>query len=126
MAALPFTSLRHPVAVDPARGRIGQEQDFDAHVAQLVKQVLLTAPGERINRPDFGCGVRRLVFAPGGAAAATLAQTVVYEALTRWLSNAITVIEVTARAQDAVLELRVGYAVKVSGERRYLNVQVTP
>ena len=126
MAALPFTSLRYPIAVDPARGRIAQERDFDAHVEQLVMQVLLTAPGERINRPDFGCGVRRLVFAPGGDIAATLAQTIVYEALTRWLSNAITVIEVSARAQDAVLEIRVGYAVKVSGERRYLNVQVTP
>lgn len=126
MPALPFTSLRHPLAVDPARGRIGQEQDFDAHIRQLVMQILLTAPGERINRPDFGCGVKRLVFAPGGAAAATLAQTIVYEALTKWLPGAITVFEVTARAGDAVLEIRVGYAVKVSGERVYLNLQVTP
>ena len=89
-------------------------------------QVLMTAPGERINRPDFGCGVRRLVFAPGGDVAATLAQTTVYQALTKWLSNAITVTEVTARAQDSLLEIRVGYVVKVSGDKRYLNLQVAP
>src|SRR3954463_2389 len=99
MPPLPFTSLRYPIAVDPARGRLAQERNFDDHIEQLVKQVLLTGPGERINRPDFGCGVRRLVFAPGGDVAATLAQTTVYQALTKWLANAISVTEVTARAE---------------------------
>jgi phage baseplate assembly protein W len=126
MATLPFTSLQYPISVDEARGRLAQEQDFDAHIKQLIMQVLMTAPGERINRPDFGCGVKRLVFAPGGEVAATLAQTTVYQALNKWLSGAITVTEVTARAEDALLQIRVGYAVKVSGEKRFLNVQVTP
>ena len=125
MADLPFTSLRYPIAVDPARGRLGQEQDYDAHVEQLVRQVLLTAPGERINRPDFGCGVKRLVFAPGGEVAATLAQAIIYQALTKWLGNVIGVFEVTVRAQDSSLIIRVGYAVKASGQRRYLNLEVT-
>jgi uncharacterized protein len=126
MPSLPFTSLRHPIAVDTARGRLAQEQDFSAHVEQLVLQVLMTSPGERINRPDFGCGVRRLVFAPGGEVAATLAQTAVYQALTKWLPNAISVSEVTARADGATLHIRVGYVVKARGERRYLNLQVAP
>lgn len=126
MATLPFTSLQYPISVDEARGRLAQESNFDKHIEQLIMQVLMTAPGERINRPDFGCGVKRLVFAPGGEVAATLAQTTVYQALNKWLSGAITVTEVTARAEDALLQIRVGYAVKVSGERRYLNVQVTP
>ncbi len=125
MADLPFTSLRYPIAVDPARGRLGQEQDYDAHVEQLVRQVLLTAPGERINRPDFGCGVKRLVFAPGGEVAATLAQAIIYQALTKWLGNVIGVFEVTVRAEDSTLIIRVGYAVKAIGRRRYLNLEVT-
>lgn len=126
MPALPFTSLRYPVSVDAARGRLAQEQDFAAHIEQLVMQVLMTAPGERINRPDFGCGVKRLVFAPGGEVAATLAQTTVYQALTKWLPNAISVAEVTARADEAVLNIRVGYMIKERGEKRYLSLQVTP
>jgi phage baseplate assembly protein W len=126
MPILPFTSLRYPIAVDPARGRLAQEQNFDDHIEQLVKQVLLTGPGERINRPDFGCGVRRLVFAPGGDVAASLAQTTVYQALTKWLSSAISVTEVTARAEDALLQIRIGYVIKVRGEQRFLNIQVTP
>lgn len=126
MPTLPFTSLRYPVSVDAARGRLAQEQDFAAHIEQLVMQVLMTAPGERINRPDFGCGVKRLVFAPGGEVAATLAQTTAYQALTKWLPNAISVSEVTARADEAVLNIRVGYVIKERGEKRYLNLQVTP
>ncbi len=126
MPTLPFTSLRYPIAVDPARGRLTQEQDFSAHIEQLVMQVLMTAPGERINRPDFGCGVKRLVFAPGGDVAAALAQTTVYQALTKWLPDAISVIEVTARANDSTLQIRIGYIVKARGERRYLNLQVAP
>lgn len=126
MATLPFTSLRYPISVDVARGRLAQEQNFNEHVKQLVMQVLMTAPGERINRPDFGCGVKRLVFAPGGEVAATLAQTTVYQALTKWLPNAISVTEVTARADDAVLNIRVGYVIKARGEKHYLNLQVTP
>jgi phage baseplate assembly protein W len=126
MPTLPFTSLRYPIAVDAARGRLAQEPDFGAHIEQLVMQVLMTAPGERINRPDFGCGVKRLVFAPGGEVAATLAQTSVYQALTKWMPNAIAVNEVTARAHDSVLEIRIGYVIKARGERRYLNLQVAP
>jgi phage baseplate assembly protein W len=85
----PFTSLRYPFAVDSNRGRVAQETNYDEHIEQLIMQTLMTAPGERINRPDLGCGVKRLVFAPGGEIAATLAQTAVYQALTKWLSNAI-------------------------------------
>jgi phage baseplate assembly protein W len=126
MPTLPFTSLRYPLAVDPARGRISQEQDFSAHVEQLVMQVLMTAPGERINRPDFGCGVKRLVFGPASEVAATLAQSTVYQALTTWLPNTITVNEVTARADGAMLQIRVGYVIKARGEQRFLNLQVAP
>lgn len=126
MAHPPFTSLRFPFAIDANRGRVAQEIDYDEHIEQLVMQTLLTAPGERINRPELGCGVKRLVFAPGGEVAATLAQTSVFQALNKWLSPAIKVLEVRATAIDATLEIRVGYVVLARGERRYLNLVVTP
>jgi phage baseplate assembly protein W len=126
MADKTFTSLRYPFAIDVNRGRVAQETDYDAHVKQLVLQTLMTAPGERINRPEIGCGVKRLVFAPGGEVAATLAQTVVYQALTRWLSTAIKVQKVNVRAIDATLEIHVAYVVVARGEMRYLNLTVAP
>ena len=38
--------------------------DADDHVRDLIYLVLFTSPGERVNRPEFGCGVKQLLFAP--------------------------------------------------------------
>ena len=122
----PFISLRYPFAIDTAQGQVMQERNYAAHVEQLVRQVLLTAPGERLNRPDFGCGVKRLVFAPGGEVAATLAQTIIYQALTQWLDGVISVHEVTVTAVEERLDIRIGYAIRSQGQRRYLNLEITP
>ncbi len=34
------------------------------HLRDLIEQVLLTSPGERVNRPDFGAGLLRMIFEP--------------------------------------------------------------
>jgi phage baseplate assembly protein W len=122
----PFTSVRFPFAIDTAQGRVAQERSFEAHVEQLIRQVLLTSPGERIDRPEFGCGIKRLVFAPGGEVAATLAQTVIYQSLSKWLATVISVNEVTVQAIDERFEIRIGYAIRAREGRRYLNLEVTP
>ncbi len=123
--AIPFTSIRHPFAVDIGRGRLDEETDYGAHIEQMIFQVLFTAPGERINRPDFGCGIKRLVFAPNSEASAALAQVTIFQALTRWLGAAITVNDVKAKAIDEKLEIVIAYTLKARGERRYLNLEVT-
>jgi hypothetical protein len=110
--------------VDRAGGRLAEEPDYDAYIRQLIRQVLLTARGERINRPTFGAGVRRLVFAPLSDASAMLARTMIYEALTRWLSTLIQVETVEAQAIESRLEIVVVYRVIAHGERRYLNEEV--
>jgi phage baseplate assembly protein W len=121
----PFTSIRHPFAVDIGRGRIAEEENYAKHVEQMIFQVLFTAPGERVNRPDFGCGVKRLVFAPNSEVSASLAQVTIFQALTRWLGTAITVNDVKALAIEERLEIKIAYMLKARGERRYLNLEVT-
>jgi uncharacterized protein len=120
-----FTSIHYPFAIDAAAGRLQQEPDYAEHVEQLIKQVLLTAPGERINRPDFGCGLKRMVFAPNSEVSATLAQVTVHESLNRWLSSVITVNDVKVQALNEVLKVRIVYTLKARQERRYLNLKVT-
>jgi uncharacterized protein len=122
---VPFARrFRFPLRVDSMGGRIAEEPDYDAYVRQLIRQVLLTAKGERINRPAFGAGVRRLVFAPLSDATAMLAKTMIYEALTRWLATIIQVESVEARADQSRLDITVVYRVIAHGERRYLNEEV--
>ncbi len=120
----PVRRIRYPFAVDAAAGRLAEEPDYDAYVRQLIRQVLLTAQGERINRPDFGAGVRRMVFAPNSQGTASLAETFVYQALTTWLPSVIKVEKVKAAAVEERLDIAVEYTVVANGERRYLNVEV--
>lgn len=90
----------------------------DDHVRDLIHQVLFTAPGERVNRPDFGCGLKQMVFLPNGDALAAATQFLVQGALTRWLSAVIAVDQVVVRAEDSSLVVRVSYALRGTGERR--------
>lgn len=119
-----FHSIRYPASIDRGLGSLSDEQDYAAHVEQLMKQVLLTAPGERVNRPDFGCGLRRMVFAPNSPTAATLLKVSVRHALDTWLSDVVTVEDVTAESVDATLSVKIRYILKARQERRYLNLEV--
>lgn len=122
---VPIHSIRHPVAVDPGLGRLAEEPSYARHVEQLMRQVLFVTPGERINRPDFGCYLRSMVFAPNSEVSATLTQVTVFQALQDHLGTLIDVEDVTATAVDSTLEVRVVYILKARRERRYLNLEVT-
>jgi phage baseplate assembly protein W len=121
----PFYAARYPLTVEKAGGRVAREGDYDAYIGQLIRQVLLTAPGERINRPDFGAGLSHLVFAPNNPATASLVQTVVHEALQTWLGTFIILEDVQAVADNERLTITVMYAVRARGDRHELTMDVT-
>ncbi|HEX8511871.1 MAG TPA: GPW/gp25 family protein [Allosphingosinicella sp.] len=125
MTLAPFARrVASPFGINPLSGRASEEPDYDAYVRSLIRHLLLTTPGERIMRPQFGAGIRRLVFAPISDATAMLARTMVYEALTRWLAPVIAVDQVTLTAGTETLTVNVVYRVLVHGEQRYLNEEV--
>lgn len=104
-----------PFAFD-GRGRTAVT-DADDHVRDMIRLVLFTAPGERVMRPDFGCGIRQLVFAPLSDALAATTQHLVQGALLRWLGDVILVDAVDVAAVDAELRVTVRYLVRATGER---------
>lgn len=125
MTLAPFARrVATPFAINPLSGRGSEEPDYDAYIRSLIRHLLLTTPGERIMRPQFGAGIRRLVFAPISDATAMLARTMVYEALTRWLAPVIAVDQVTLTAGTETLTINVVYRVLIHGEKRYLNEEV--
>jgi phage baseplate assembly protein W len=69
---------------------------YEESVRQGMLLVLLTARGERLMRPDFGCAIHELVFAPNDATTRGMAVSAVREALLLWEPR-IEVIDVTAR-----------------------------
>ena len=99
------------------RGRTA-EADDDAHIRQMIEQVLFTAPGERVNRPTFGSGLLHLVFAPNADALAAATRLSVQASLQEWLGDLIEVSDVAIENEDATLRLEVRYAVRRTGESR--------
>lgn len=94
-----------------SRGRTA-ETDYAEHIRDLVELVLFTSPGERVNRPDFGSGLRQMVFAPASDELAAASQLLVQGALQEWLGNLIQVDEVSVVAADASLRVKVAYTIR--------------
>lgn len=117
--------VRHPFSIDRGTARVGLERNEDEHIAQMVRQLLLTSLGERIFRPGVGCGIRRMVFAPNSIISAQLSQVAVHQALTTHLGDRIRVDDVKVQAVEEVLEVRIAYTIRDRGERKYLNLEVT-
>lgn len=121
----PIEAIHYPFAIDAGVGRLRQESDYEEYIKQLIMQVLLTSPGERVHQPEFGAGLRRMIFAPNSPGTASLTQTMVFEALNRWLGRLIRVDEVNAAARNERLEVTVVYTILARREQRFLNVEVT-
>jgi Bacteriophage baseplate protein W len=108
--------LDFPFRLEPS-GRTAGTSEED-HVRDLIVQVLFTEPGERVNRPDFGCGLKTLVFAPSSDVLATTTQLLVKASLQRWLENEIDVEEVGVEAVEERLVVTVAYRLRATGEHR--------
>ncbi len=119
-----WKSIKYPFGIDRGLGTLAAENNYAEHVKQMIMQVLLTNPGERINRPDFGCGIRRMVFAPNDDVTASLTQIAILQALDKWLGTVITVHKVKVNAMEEKLQVAISYTLKVQNERRFLNVEV--
>jgi phage baseplate assembly protein W len=109
-----------PVHAD-ARGRIAlarREQDIE----EAIRVILLTPKGQRVMRPEFGCEIHNLIFAPNDGTTAGLATYYVEEALAMWEPR-IKVLDVKAtpdQDDDSRLMIRVEYEIKATYDRRAL------
>ena len=120
-----YDHLAYPLAIDRGIGTFAEEGDYGAYIRSLILQVVMTAQGERINRPEFGASLRRLVFAPLGANIESLVQTLVLQALDRWLARYVRVERVTVTVSDSAIQIGVDYAVLAQGEVQFLTMEVT-
>jgi phage baseplate assembly protein W len=93
------------------RGRTAEAND-PAHIRDMIEQVLFTAPGERVNRPDFGCGLLQLVFAPNSSELATATQFLVQGALQQSLGDIINLTNVAVTQDDSSLTVTVQYTIR--------------
>lgn len=109
-----------PIRLD-ARGRVAlayQERDIE----EAIRLILETQKGQRVMRPEFGCQIHDLIFAPNDATTAGLAKYYVEEALAMWEPR-ITVSDIVVKPDDAMPErllIEIHYTIKTTLDRRTL------
>lgn len=81
-------------------GRTATPASDAEHVRDELLQLLLTSPGERLFLPEFGGGVRRLVFEPGSDVLRGVVKARITRALSRWLGHRLTVEQIDVRFGD--------------------------
>ena len=108
-------NLDYPFHFD-CRGRSAGTDDND-HVRDMIEQVLFTAPGERVMRPDFGSGLLGLVFEPGGPELVATTQHLVQGSLQQELGSLIAVESVEVDQDEGTLTVTVTYVALQTQQR---------
>lgn len=109
---------RFPIERDESKVRFAMAE-YEESIRQAIRIILSTALGERVMRPDFGCAIQELVFAPNSATTRGMAEHHVREALLRWEPR-IEVLDVKAVAsgeQDEELLIGIDYRVGMTDSR---------
>lgn len=106
---------KFPVSVDPQTGRI-KTSEYEEDIDEAIRIILMTAPGERMFRPDFGCDIKQYVFGVADTNTMTLIKTEIKKALTLWEPR-IKDVEVTIDNLDGAknyFDIHLSYVVRVT------------
>ena len=115
------TGWHFPVAREgpPDEATRLQMASGELSVRQSIEIILSTAKGERVMRPDFGCDLNKLLFAPNDRTTQALAEFEVREALRTWEPR-IDVLDVNVTAagnRGEQLLIDIGYRVRSTDTR---------
>jgi phage baseplate assembly protein W len=116
--------VTYPYQLDP-RGGTGVTASSDDHIRQMLEELLLTRPGERVNRSDFGCGLGNLVFEPNSTRLAAALEVTVVANVGRWLGDLIALRSVDIESQEEKLLVNISYVVTATGQPGNTTVALT-
>lgn len=106
-----------------ADGRTAQVESLSQHVRDELIQLVLTNPGERLFLPEFGAGVRRLVFENAGEITAATAKATLAQALSRWLGARITPEEIIVESNRETITIDLKYRVAGTPDQRRIRFE---
>ena len=110
--------LAFPVHINPQGGIALARGEED--IAQSIRIILETSPGERVMRPEFGCRAKELLFAPCNATTQNLMAYYVRRALARWEPRIeVLAVDVTSSPDsDGTLLVEISYEIKATHDTR--------
>ena len=110
-----------PFHVD-GRGRTALCGD-NRHLLEMLELLLFTSPGQRVNRPDFGGGVRGLVFGGNSPELAAALRFSLQANLQRWLGDLLEVVDLLTAAEDSTLTVDIRYRVRGNPQEQTAQFQ---
>jgi uncharacterized protein len=116
--------IAFPFRVD-GRGRTAEVNGFE-HVRDLLEQLLLVSPGERVNRPTLGAGLMQLVHEPGSEELAAATELLVQGTIQTWLGELVELEAVEVSTREGGVDIAVRYRLRATGERRTDVVRRSP
>ena len=108
--------LKHPYGPDGS-GRTGTTDNRYARVRNLLRAVLLTAPGERLMRPEFGSGIHDMLFDSNSEALETAADFLIRSSVQRYLSDVLVLDDLRIARNEGTLEITVTYGLAGEEDR---------
>jgi phage baseplate assembly protein W len=92
--------------------------EYEESIRDSIWLVLSTAKGERVMRPDFGCGIHDMVFAPNNAGTRGRIEIDVREALLKWEPRIIVdKLDVSAGDRGELILIQIDYRVRTTNSR---------
>ena len=104
-------------------GRTAQISSLEEHVRDELVQLILTNPGERLFLPEFGGGVRRLVFENLEEVTAGMTKSMLTQAVSRWLGHRIALEDLTVIVENERIEVEIKYRIAGTEDSRIMRFQ---
>jgi phage baseplate assembly protein W len=104
-------------------GRAAAVTTIEDHVREELYQLILTNPGERLNLPEFGGGVRMLVFEGTDKTMEGLAKARIAQALTRWLGHRVAIEGLDVSAENGEVDVAITYRIAGQDDSRVIRFQ---
>ena len=114
--------LAFPFRIGPD-GRTVPPPDLPSHVRDELLQLVLTNPGERLFLPEFGGGVRKLIFEPVDDVLTGVTKARLTQAINRWLGHRVVLEDVKVGHSDARLDVEIHYRLAGTQDTRVLKFQ---
>ena len=104
-------------------GRAVQVSTLEDHVRDELVQLILTNPAERLFVPEFGGGVRRLVFENIDETTGAMTKAILTRAISRWIGHRVTLENLTVDIENEKIEVDLKYRIAGTEDTRTLRFQ---
>ncbi len=105
--------FRFPVQVDPITGKV-QTSEYEEDIKEAIYIILMTKKGERVMKPEFGCGVHDYAFGTMDYTTLSRMESEIREALNLWEPRIkdLQVNVVIDDVKDGCVLINIGYNVR--------------